>query len=138
MTIEIRVLVLSACIGLIHILAAAMASTLQRGTAWNLSSRDETPKPLTGVAGRLSRAQSNFFETFPIFLAAVVALRFADVSNGLTVTGAWLYLISRVLYLPIYALGINLVRTLVWAVGLIGVVILLASGVMAIIAMMAT
>lgn len=137
MTIEIRVLVLTACVGLLHILAAAMAGTLQRGTAWNLSSREETAKPLTGVAGRLARAQSNFFETFPIFLAAVVALRFADISTALTVTGAWLYLISRVLYFPIYALGINVVRTLVWAVGLIGVVILLASGVMAMIAMMA-
>ncbi len=137
MTIEIRLLVLSACIGLVHILAAAAACTKVRGLAWNLSSREGSGKPLEGAPGRLSRAQANFFETFPLFMAAVVALRFADVSNSMTVVAAWMYFISRLVYLPVYAMGITVIRTLVWSVGLIGVVILLVDAIMAIMAMTA-
>ena len=39
--------------------------------------------------------------------------------------GAQLYLWSRLIYIPTYALGISYVRTLVWAVSLVGIVMVL-------------
>ena len=39
---------------------------------WNIGARDEELPPPRPVVGRLVRAQANFFETFPIFIAAVI------------------------------------------------------------------
>ena len=135
MTTEIRLLLLTACIGLLHVIISAAFGTKARGMAWNMSSREDNPPPLTGAAGRLQRAQANFFETFPLFIVAVIALRFADVSNNLTVLGAWLYFLSRAIYFPIYAFGITVIRTIIWAVGLLGLIILLVEGLTALLAM---
>ena len=65
MTIELTMLVL----GLVQIVIAAQAKSRQTGLQWTAGPRDE-PMPLTGVAGRLDRALSNFLETFPLFVAA--------------------------------------------------------------------
>ena len=56
--------------------------TLQRGLRWNAGPRDEPMPPLTGVAGRLSRALRNFLETFPFFAAAVLIAHAVNVHNG--------------------------------------------------------
>jgi uncharacterized MAPEG superfamily protein len=94
---------------------------------WAASSRDRAPVPLTGVAGRLDRARANFLETFMFFAAAVltvVALGRQDASSAL---GAQLYFWGRLVYLPVYAAGIPYLRTLVWAVSIVGIVLLLAA-----------
>ncbi len=43
----------------------------------------------------------------------------------MTVLGAQLYFWSRLIYVPIYALGIPYLRTLVWTVSMVGIVLLL-------------
>jgi uncharacterized MAPEG superfamily protein len=40
------------------------------------------------------------------------------------VTGAWVFLIARVLYVPIYMSGVSVVRTLTWAAGLAGLLMM--------------
>src|SRR5918996_1631217 len=65
-------LTLSVVLGIVQIIAASHAASLQRGYRWSASPRDETMPPLQGVAGRLNRALRNFLETFPL-LAAVSA-----------------------------------------------------------------
>ncbi len=121
---ELQLLACAMGLGLMHIGLAATLSVQQRGLAWAFGSRDNTP-PLTGVAARVSRALYNFGETFPIFAAAVLAVALTQRSNAGTVLGAQLYLWSRLIYIPIYALGISYVRTLVWTVSLVGIVMVL-------------
>ena len=72
MTLELKMLALSIVLGLVQIVLASHASSLQRGYVWTASSRDESVPALTGVAGRLARALQNFVETFPLFAAAVL------------------------------------------------------------------
>jgi uncharacterized MAPEG superfamily protein len=84
-------------------------------------------KPLTGVAARLSRASSNFLETFPFFLAAVFAAYALQRHDSLTMIGAQLYFWARLAYLPVYAAGIPYLRTLVWAASLVGIVLMLVA-----------
>ena len=48
-----------------------------------------------------------------------------DVRNGLTWWGAQLYFWGRVAYLPLYVLGVPLVRSLVWNVATVGIVLIL-------------
>jgi uncharacterized MAPEG superfamily protein len=64
-TLELKLLAFSVLLGLVHIVLASHSASLQRGYRWTASARDEVLPPLTGAAGRLSRASVNFLETFP-------------------------------------------------------------------------
>jgi uncharacterized MAPEG superfamily protein len=118
---------LSVALGLIHIVAASHSASLQRGYRWTASARDAPLAPLTGVAGRLARALVNFCETFPFFAALAIAVVVVGKSGALSQWGAGLYLAGRVVYLPLYALGVPLVRSLVWNVATLGIGLLLVA-----------
>jgi uncharacterized MAPEG superfamily protein len=79
------------------------------------------------VAARLNRALANFLETFPLFAAALLACDFAGKFGPLTYWGAILYVLGRALYVPIYAAGLSLVRTLAWMVSIVGLVMVIAA-----------
>ena len=125
MGIELQMLLWSAVLGLVQIALAATMSTAQRGVAWNAGARDEVARPLTGAAGRLERASRNFLETFPFFAVAVLMLAWLDLETEQTALGAQLYFWARLIYVPIYAAGISFVRTAVWTVSVIGLVMVL-------------
>ena len=127
MTTELTMLALAVVLGLVQIVLAAQAKTRQNGFQWTAGPRDEPRPPLTGVAGRLERALSNFLETFPLFVAAVLVAHAAGRHDGMTVWGAQLYFWARVAYVPLYAFGITLVRTLAWAVATLGIILILLS-----------
>ena len=121
MSVELRMLTLSVVLGIVQIIAASHAASLQRGYRWTASPRDEEVEPLRGVAGRLDRALRNFVETFPLFAAAVLAAHVTDTHDALTEWGAQLYFWGRVAYVPLYAAGVPLIRSLVWNVPTIGI-----------------
>ena len=106
---------------------ASHTASLQRGYLWTASSRDEAAPPLTGVAGRLERALDNFSETFPLFAATVLAAHVAGVHSWMTEWGVQLYFWARVAYVAFYAAGLFLVRSLVWNVGTLGIILILLS-----------
>lgn len=120
MNVELVVLTWSVVLGFVHIVSSSHAKSLQRGYRWTASARDEEVPPLNGVAGRLERATSNYLETFPLFAALVLAAQVAGIHSALTQWGCFLYLGARVVYLPLYVLGIPLVRSLVWNVAAAG------------------
>lgn len=125
MPFELKILMYSVLWGIVQILLAASSSTMQRGIKWNMSSRDQQTPPLTGVAGRLSRASENFKETFPLFMASVLLVQILTKNSAMTALGAQLYLLGRVLYVPIYAFGVPVVRSLVWTMSMVGIVMVL-------------
>ncbi len=126
MTIELKLLVWSVLLGILQLFLAAALGTAQRGLAWNVSARDGTPEPLTGVAARLDRAFRNFLETFAFFAVAVLAVTLTQKTSSHTALGAQLYFWARVAYVPLYAAGIPYVRTLVWATSLVGILMVLS------------
>ena len=125
MTTELTVLAWGCVLALVHIFAAVRVKTRQYGTKWNVGARDEALPPPDPLVGRLARAQANFFETFPIMIAAVLIVSAAGIADRWTGIGAWLWLGGRVAYLPLYALGVPYVRTLAWGVSLVGIVMVL-------------
>ena len=125
MSTELQMLVWTVVLGLAQIMIGATLSTQQRGLAWNAGARDVTPPPLTGVGGRMDRALRNLLETFPFFAAAVLAVLVTQRSNAHTVLGAQLYFWARLAYVPLYAAGIAYLRTLVWVVSIVGLVMVL-------------
>ena len=125
MTIELIMLACSVALGLAHIVLASHTTSLQRGYRWTASARDEAVPPLVGVAGRLERAARNYLETFTLFAAAVLTANAAGRHNWMTIAGAQLYFWGRVAYLPLYALGIPLIRSLAWNVATLGIILIL-------------
>ena len=127
MHIELFILCMSVILCLVHIVLASHSASLRRGYRWTASPRDEQLSPLTGVAGRLSRALINFGETFPLFVALVLVVHATESYGVLSKWGALLYLAGRVAYLPLYAFGVYLVRSLAWNVATAGILLLLVS-----------
>ncbi|WP_374516180.1 MAPEG family protein [Brevundimonas sp.] len=127
LTPEFTFLALTLILALVQIGAAGMARTAELGAKWNAGPRDEATPPPGRLAGRLMRAQANLFETLPLFAAAVIMAEIADKTGALTLWGAGLYFAARVVYLPLYALGVPYVRSLVWLVAAAGLVMVIAA-----------
>lgn len=125
MPVELRILALGAVLLLVHIVAAVQVKTRQYGRKWNVGARDGPLPPLNPLAGRLARAEANFTETFPIAIVALIGVVLAGRTSGLTALGGWIWLGARVVYLPLYAAGVPVVRTLVWTVSVIGLAMVL-------------
>jgi uncharacterized MAPEG superfamily protein len=70
-------------------------------------------------------ALSNFLETLPLFAACVLMAHAMDVHNWMTEWGAQFYFWARVAYLPLYAFGVVLVRSLAWSVATAGILLVL-------------
>jgi uncharacterized MAPEG superfamily protein len=119
----------SSALALIHIIISSHAASLQRGYRWTASSRDAELPPLTGVAGRLERALRNFLETFSVFVAAVFLVHVLGRESALSEWGAGLYFSARLMYLLLYALGVPFLRSLIWNVAFLGIVLLLIASV---------
>jgi uncharacterized MAPEG superfamily protein len=126
MRIELWLLLASIVLGFVHIVAQAQSMTAVRGLRYNAGPRDAPMPPLTGNAGRLERALRNFLESFPFFAAAVLMSEAANIHNGFTLWGAWLYVAGRVAYLPLYAFGVPYVRSLAWNIATIGIFLILS------------
>ena len=126
MPVELKIAALGTVLLLVHIFAAVHLKTKQYGRKWNVGARDETLPPLDPMAGRLARAQANFQETFPIAVVALLGVVIADRASAWTALGGWIWLGARTIYLPLYAAGVPVVRTVVFAISLVGLGMVLA------------
>lgn len=127
MTTELTYLVATLALALVQILLPAGARTLEFGIGWNAGARDQTPPSHNPVVGRLERAQSNLYETLPLFIGAVLIAHVTGAESALTLWGVALYFWARVAYVPLYALGVPYIRSLVWLVSLAGLILILAA-----------
>ncbi|HEX3422189.1 MAG TPA: MAPEG family protein [Sphingomicrobium sp.] len=120
MPIEIKIAALGAVLLVVHIIIATQLKTNQYGAKWNIGARDEGVAPPTPITGRMVRAQANFEETFPIAIVALLGVVIAGKTSASTALGGWIWLAARVAYIPLYAAGVPIVRTLTWAVSIVG------------------
>jgi len=126
-TTELNLLAWTLVLTLVQILVTASFRTRETGLAYNAGARDNGGPPMGVVTKRLQRAQANLFETLPLFAAAVLIAHVAARDGALTVTGCWLYLIGRILYVPLYAVGVPFIRSLVWVASVVGLAMVFAA-----------
>ena len=124
MPVELKVLGYAALLQFVQFIVMAIPVNLQLGVAYTGGNRDEQ-RQATGVAGRLKRALENHFEGLILFTIAVLVVVLGEASSPLTESCAWAYLWARILYVPAYASGIYLVRSLIWTVGFVATAIML-------------
>jgi uncharacterized MAPEG superfamily protein len=124
MTTELRFLVASVLLGLVHLIASSHLISWQRGYRWTAGRREGQSRPLSGVANRVDQATTNFLETFPFFVALVFVARVTGHHSLLTIVGAHFYFWGRLGYLLAAAAGFSLVRSvLCWNIAVIGILL---------------
>jgi uncharacterized MAPEG superfamily protein len=92
--------------------------------AENLGPRDHV-RPLTVTGQRAARALANMHEALPVFLGLALLNLIVAPQASLALTGAWVFLIARVLYVPLYLGGVPAVRTLAWVASWVGLIMML-------------
>lgn len=120
MTTELYLLAATLILAFVQIMLPGIARTRQYGARWNAGPRDEAMPPVGPITGRLERAQSNLFETLPLFIGIVLIAHVAGKNGPLTFWGAQLYFWARVAYVPLYAFGVAYVRSLAFLAAFIG------------------
>ena len=93
------------------------------GLAWGAGPQD-TPSTDTIALGRARRAHENLKENLPVFLVVAV-LTMVQGTAPAAVTGASVWVIARLIYLPLYLFGVPWLRTLVYGISLIGLLLMI-------------
>ena len=127
MTTELTLLAWTLVLAVVQILLAAQSRNRETGTAYNAGPRDDPGPPVGVITGRLRRAQQNLFETLPLFAAAILIAHVGGRDGALTLGGAWIYLVARIVYLPLYVGGIPYLRSLTWVTSMLGLALVVAA-----------
>jgi uncharacterized MAPEG superfamily protein len=123
MGVELTLLIWSTVLCGAYISTQALLYRIQHGFIYSATSRDNEPPPNTWTA-RGNKALRNFLETYPVFIALAVAIELSGRAEPLTQWGAHIWFWSRWVYLPLYVLGVPYLRTLVWCVAAIGLLMM--------------
>lgn len=109
---------------------AIMLGAVLRNREWTidgmkvgLSNRDNLPEA-TPLGARAERAAQNTKENFILFIALAFVAHAAGMGEQ-AAFGASVFFWARVVYLPLYILGITYVRSAVWGVGIAGLAMML-------------
>lgn len=124
-TSELTLLGWSVVLLLVHVALQGGLVLPKRGVRWNAGPRDEGQPPLGRYAGRAQRALDNYKETYPAFVALVLALAVTGRTGGIGELGATLWFAARAVYLPLYLLGVPWARSAAYAGSLAGLLMML-------------
>ncbi|MCJ7451051.1 MAG: MAPEG family protein [Steroidobacteraceae bacterium] len=125
MNIELTMLTWTVALWIAQLLVAVTGGMMQF-PAPVLAGNRETPVEGKGWVGRAQRALRNLAESLLPFAALVLVAHAVGVSNSMTVMGAQLFFYARVAYAVVYIAGIPWLRTAVWTVGFVGLLMILA------------
>jgi uncharacterized MAPEG superfamily protein len=125
MPIELQLLVWAAILTLIQMLIAVAGAQSQVSLPVLAGNREEMA-PLTGWALRAQRAHVNMLESLVIFAIFVLVAQATNRLDETTALGAQIFFWGRVAYALVYLAGVPWVRTLVWAVSVVGLLMILS------------
>lgn len=102
-------------------------TSLYRFNLWQIMGNRDVKPEETVISARLNRAKNNMLEALPLFLGLAMLALVKDGDASKAVNGATIFLVARILYIPIYAAGIPVLRSLVWFAGMVGLLIMALS-----------
>ncbi len=120
---ELTCLILGLSLWFVHMLTQAGFASTALGLPYLASPRDEKREPNNVYLGRATRALHNYVENFVAFAAADLGLLVTQHTGGL---GPTLWILARVVYMPLYLFGLPYLRTLAWGVSLVGLLMMIA------------
>lgn len=121
MSVEMWSLVWGGLLLFVLILLSANANVSAMGMGWGISNRDQAATT-TGWGARARRAYLNHLENLLIYACFAIPLVMAGASSSLSVLGAEIFIVARVLYAIVYVAGITVagIRTILWFAGVVG------------------
>ena len=128
MTPELAALSATALIHFATVVAAQRCLTRDVGTSGNVGTREGVEDQLSTTTLRLRRATANFTENIGPFIIAVLVVVLAGKTSTVTAVLAWLFVLTRALYVPAYGLAWVPWRSVIWSVGALATVALLVLG----------
>jgi len=120
---ELMWLLWAVALTVVQMLVAVSGATLQVGLPLLAGNREGLP-PFTGWVGRAMRAHRNMLENLVLFTALVLTAVVAGRTNEMTLLGAQLFVWARLVYAAVYLAGVPWVRTGLWFVSMIGLVLI--------------
>lgn len=123
LTTDLMLLVWSVALCVVQMLIAAGTKNSQVGLGALAGNREGLPAA-TGLAGRAQRAHANMLENIVLFAALVLVAQISGRANEMTALGAQLFFWARLAYAVVYLVGIPWLRTGVWFVSMIGLVLI--------------
>jgi len=125
MTPDLSWLVWTLVLTFVQVVIAAAGANAEVGLPTLAGNREDLP-PITGWAGRAQRAHRNMLENLPLFIALVLVAHIANRANGTSILGEQLFFWARLVYAIVYVIGIPWVRTLLWGISVIGMILIFA------------
>ena len=123
MSLEVKLLVWSVALAFAQCLVAVVGALLQVGLPMLAGNREGMPA-ITGWAGRAERAHRNMLQSLVLFTALVLAAQVTSKLDATTALGAQLFFWGRLAYAAVYVIGLPWIRTGVWAVSILGLVLI--------------
>ena len=123
MSVDLKLLIWSVALTVVQMVVAVIGAQGKVGLPPLIGNRDDLPQ-MTGFAGRAQRAHRNMLESLVLFAVLVLVAQVTGKANATTALGAQLFFWGRIAYAVVYWIGIPWVRTLVWAVSLIGLIMI--------------
>jgi uncharacterized MAPEG superfamily protein len=123
MSLELTLLIWSVALTFIQMLVAVSGATLEFGLPELAGNREDLP-PATSWAGRAYRAHRNMLESLVIFAVLIIVTEITNKNSAMTGVGAQLFFWARVAYAVIYVVGVPWVRTSVWGVSVVGLILI--------------
>jgi len=123
MSLDLTLLVWSVALAFAQMLVAVLGATQLVGLPKLAGNRDDLPA-MEDWAGRANRAHRNMLENLVLFAALVLTAQVAGRANAMTAVGAQLFFWARLAYAVIYVAGIPWLRTGVWFVSVIGLILI--------------
>jgi uncharacterized MAPEG superfamily protein len=123
MSPDLKYLLFSTILTFVQVLVAAALANQAVGLP-ALAGNREGLGELTGAAGRAKRAHLNMIENMVLFTALVLIAAVSGKANATTAMGAMIFFWARVAHAIIYVAGLPWLRTLAWAVSVIGMVMI--------------
>lgn len=123
MTPELTYLVWAVALCFLQMLIAVCGAAGQVGLVTLASNREDMPA-LTGWADRAQRAHRNMLENLVLFAALVLVAVAAGRTNATTTLGAQVFFFGRIAYALVFLAGIPWLRTAVWTVSVIGLLMI--------------
>ena len=123
MSLELTLLVWSTVVFGLYMGAQSITYRMQYGVEFANGPRDHEP-PQETLTARADKALRNFLETYALFIALAVATELSGRSDAFTQWGAMIWFVARIVYLPLYLTGVQNIRSLVWFISFIGLILL--------------
>ena len=120
MTTDLTMLLMTAGLHWVLIMAGAMPRLAANGLRWGLGNREDGSEGHAPWVERAHRASVNLQENLILFAIVVLVVHVTGRANDESALGAQVFFWARVGHAVVYLAGIPVLRTVAWLVSLAG------------------